>query len=1073
MNRMVTVLAAIFFAACVNAADDGSRRYVLTEHGIPANDGVVRTAEIQSLIDRAASSGGGVVVVPPGRFVTGGLHFSKGVNLHIEKDAVLQASDDISHYALGKTRLRGVTLKYFCAVINAINADGFTLTGSGTIDGNGFKAWRARWLRRQWNPNATGLDEQRPRLLFVSGSDDVRIEGVTFLNPPFWTTHYYDCKRLKIINVTTKSEIAPDGTKGPAVDGMDLDGVEDVLIKGCNIDNNDDGIVFKGGYGPWADDPSKSPDNRPNRNIVIEDCTFGPQCHACVGCGSECYYVSNVIFRNSYIAPGAWNAVRFKIRPDTPQKYMDFRIEGLRGSPGNFMIIDTFPRNPVYYTFGDRKDIPKSYVTDIRARDVVMNCRKRLHTWLDPKYPDKTVITGLDIDSVKIDAPAEWIEIGNPSNVVAGSALDLSAAGFRDAPAGKYGWLKVAPDGHFEFENRPGKRINFFGVNLCGKACLPDRDLADEVVGRLSRMGWDSVRLHHYDKPIASASGDGTSLDPKAMESFDYLYAKLREAGFYITLDLYDSRTVTWKHLGIKDHVGKPLTPNAFKCLVPFNESAFANWCSFVRNLLCHRNPHTGLRYVDDPAMPLFILLNENRLATGDWWKVRKRPETLKAYAAWLDAKKAQGVEFPSDAVMSPDDFGNENFYSTNNAVLAMFMADTEAALVRRQKEFLASIGSKALVSGNDCGPWFAAMQPMRAESYDFVDAHWYGGKPRFLAGKWGVPCRIETDGALDHYNNPAMTFTEVSWVRVFGKPFTSTEWNFAGTWAERSSGGLYAGARAARQDWDGIWHFAYAQGLGSLRKGNGIPNQYNVCADPVMRLGSYAVSMLFRRGDLAPCSTRVAFPAEPPPLPASGPAKAASPAPESLRDIIWRAQVGTAIGASRPSDPELAQSGDGAVTEDRGTGCLKVVSPRTAGAYLPANGSFEAGPLRCNILGGGSATVWASSLDGDRSLDDARRVVLFHVTDVRADGYRLKDGDPSVLECYGKMPLVARVGEAEVLLSRRNGRPCTVWALDLSGKRIEEVPSRIVNGALSFRAMVAGPPGARFVYEIAEKPVE
>lgn len=1032
-RKTLAAWAALMTAGTLTALGGESPRFVLTEHGIPSDDGVVRTAEIQALIDRAAAAGGGTVVVPPGTFVTGGLHFRKGTHLHLEKGSVLKASRDISDYALEKTRLRGVTLTYFCAVVNAINADGFTLTGEGTVDGDGFKAWRARWLRRRWNPDATGLDEQRPRLLFVSGSNDVRIEGVTFLNPPFWTTHYYDCRRLKIVNVTTKTEIAPDGTKGPAVDGMDLDGVEDVLIKDCHIDNNDDGIVFKGGYGAWADDPTRFPDNRPNSNILIEGCTFGSQCHACVGCGSECYYVSNVIVRNCRVMPGAWNVVRFKIRPDTPQRYEDFRIEHLRGSAGNFIQIDTFPRNHAYYEFGDRKDIPKSMVANVRTKDVKMRCRRKLHTWFDPAYPNTVETRGIHLDGVSIDASPGWVPLENPKDVMSGSALDLSGMGFRNGPAGRQGWLKVTVDGHFAFEKDPSRRVRFNGINLCGGACFPDKALADEAVVRLSRFGWDSVRLHHYDRSMTQRKGDGTALDPKAMESFDYFFARLKSAGFHMTMDLYDSRPVTWEQLGIADPPAKPLSPNGFKCLVPFIDAAFENWCSFVRNFLCHVNPYTGLRYVDDPALPLLVLINENRLAMGDWWMARGRPEVQKTYADWLADKRARGVWFPPDAVISPETFARETFYSTNNAVLALFMADTEADLVRRQKAFLKSIGVKALLSGNDCGPWFAAMQPVRETAYDFVDAHWYGGKPRFLSGKWKTPCAIEMRLPADLFEDLSTTFTEVPWVRVRGRPFTCTEWNFAGSWPHRSVGGLTAGACAALQGWDGLWQFAYAQGLGTLAKGNGVPDQYNVCADPVMRLGAYATALLFRRGDMAPAAETVASSTGISPLPPNGAAKALSPAPTSGRSSLWPTCVSTL---------------------------------RTAGGFLPSDGMFSAGPLGVETSGGGSSTIWASALDGDRSLAEARRIVLFHVTDVRGSGYSFRDGRTGILSNYGCMPLKAREGDARVRLDIANPEKFNVWALDLSGRRMERVPSRVVEGRLTFLASVAGPP-ARFVYEI------
>ena len=47
------------------------------------------------------------------------------------------------------TRMEGETCLYFGALINGDGLDGFTISGPGTIDGNGLRAWRAFWQRRQ------------------------------------------------------------------------------------------------------------------------------------------------------------------------------------------------------------------------------------------------------------------------------------------------------------------------------------------------------------------------------------------------------------------------------------------------------------------------------------------------------------------------------------------------------------------------------------------------------------------------------------------------------------------------------------------------------------------------------------------------------------------------------------------------------------------------------------------------------------------------------------------------------------------------------------------------------------
>ena len=191
------------------------KKYILTDYNIFA-DGRIHTVEIQSLIDEAASNGGGVIVVPRGTFLTGGLIFKQGTHLYLEDGATLMGSDFIGDYPLGKTRIEGETCTYFGALINADGLDGFTITGKGTIDGNGLRYHQQFWLRRQWNPQCTNKDEQRPRLVYISNCKNVQIEGVKLQNSAFWTTHIYRCENVKLLNLSIYSLSKPNHSKGPS-----------------------------------------------------------------------------------------------------------------------------------------------------------------------------------------------------------------------------------------------------------------------------------------------------------------------------------------------------------------------------------------------------------------------------------------------------------------------------------------------------------------------------------------------------------------------------------------------------------------------------------------------------------------------------------------------------------------------------------------------------------------------------------------------------------------------------------------------------------------------------------------
>ncbi|MDE6772419.1 MAG: exopolygalacturonase, partial [Muribaculaceae bacterium] len=139
--------------------DKLGKRYVVTDYGVVKGDStLLQTEAIQKVIDLAAENGGGVVTIPEGVYLSGSLFFKPGTHLNIAEGGRLKGSDAITHYKIVKTRLEGQTIDYFAALVNADGMDGFTITGPGTIDGNGWRFWDEFWLRRKVNPDCTNLE---------------------------------------------------------------------------------------------------------------------------------------------------------------------------------------------------------------------------------------------------------------------------------------------------------------------------------------------------------------------------------------------------------------------------------------------------------------------------------------------------------------------------------------------------------------------------------------------------------------------------------------------------------------------------------------------------------------------------------------------------------------------------------------------------------------------------------------------------------------------------------------------------------------------------------------------------
>jgi len=387
------------------------KQYVITDYGVKMDSTVVQTQAIQKVIDQASENGGGVVVIPKGVFLSGALFFKPKTHLHVSENAVLKGSDDISNYPIMPSRMEGQNLDYFPALVNAYNLDGFTISGKGTINGNGYKYYEAFWARRKENPKCTNLEVSRPRLVFVWNSTNVQFQDVKLINSGFWTNHFYKCKNVKLIDLYITSPTKE--IKAPSTDAIDVDVCSNFLVKKCYMSVNDDAIALKGGKGPWADTEKG---NGENTNIIIEDCTFGFS-HSALTNGSESIHNKNVIMRNCTVE-GVSRVLWLKMRPDTPQKYEYILLENIKGTAVKGLVVYQWNQ---FFDLKGRKDPPPSYGENVTLRNVELKCEKFYEVQKDPAIflsnftfenlkieskngeIDKTAIKGVTFKNVKVN----------------------------------------------------------------------------------------------------------------------------------------------------------------------------------------------------------------------------------------------------------------------------------------------------------------------------------------------------------------------------------------------------------------------------------------------------------------------------------------------------------------------------------------------------------------------------------------------------------------------------------------------------------------------------------------------
>ena len=404
-----------------------------------------------------------------------------------------------------------------------------------------------------------------------------------------------------------------------------------------------------------------------------------------------------------------------------------------------------------------------------------------------------------------IEAGKDWIPISEHRDIIEDSALDFSKAGFIDAPAGKYGWIRNV-GGHFEFEGLPGRPQRFYGVNLCFTANFLDYGLADTLVTRFKRFGYNALRLHHHDAGTVKGSADGVTLDPENMDRFDYLVAAAIREGLYLTTDIFVSRShaIKWRHIGV-DRDGLVDMP-IFKALCAVYDPAFENWAAYAKNFMEHETKYTGRRYADEPALSLISLVNEGGFFMGWTRGVSDDPRVVASWRAWIKAKREADPSFAEgiDGEALPKNYWD----SKTRPFVEQWCAELETKMVARMKTYLRSLGVKALITNDNNGPHYVAKNGLAAD-YDYIDDHFYVDHPSFLEKRWQLPSRCHNVNSL--LGEKPVVPVEREFPFVKGKPLTVTEWNFSYPGRYRGVGGILTGATAALKDMDGLWRFAYS----------------------------------------------------------------------------------------------------------------------------------------------------------------------------------------------------------------------------------------------------------------------
>lgn len=376
---------------------------------------ISNTKAINDAICHVCNQGGGHVIIPKGMWLTGPIELLSNVDLVIDKDAYVLFTKDIDEYPLILTDYEGQPRVRCVSPIYAKNAQNFSITGKGILDGNG-ELWRPlkenKVTRKQWirflkqrgehliptkegfisypskesyeaamrgeieNPNLVEerkyFEYYRPVFVSLIECDTVLIDGVTLQNSPAWNVHPLFCKNFTLRNAMIKNaEYAQNG------DGIDLESCTYSQILDTTFDVGDDGICLKSGKNAIA-----RKIKRPTEHILIQGCKVYAA-HGGFVIGSEMSRgVNNVIVKDC-VFMGSDIGIRVKSQLGRGGDVCNISIENVRMHniieeailfTMGYQLFTMEHERPDVVKTTDLEDVPAFY--DFYIKDVVCDNAK-------------------------------------------------------------------------------------------------------------------------------------------------------------------------------------------------------------------------------------------------------------------------------------------------------------------------------------------------------------------------------------------------------------------------------------------------------------------------------------------------------------------------------------------------------------------------------------------------------------------------------------------------------------------------------------------------------------------------
>ena len=443
-------------------------------------------------------------------------------------------------------------------------------------------------------------------------------------------------------------------------------------------------------------------------------------------------------------------------------------------------------------------------------------------------------------------------------------------------PAGKLGFVQRRGSA-FVLE-KTGKPIKFWGM-VAGMTSATN--LRDQQARLYAKHGVNMVRQHPVEAVVGvlrkSPQTGKRELDRGRLDTWDRWFATLKKRGIYMTWSCFYPHIITEDDgydpelLAELPQQGRGRSSSGMvNFMRPLQDAEWA----WQKAILLHKNPHTGLRYIDDPALAIIEVHNEdcvfwhaplNTLEAGkqfprhtailkrmwsEW--LRKRYGTdARLKASWgAGMRRGDSVSNPSMGIygaweMNADGPRRNKRERQRMADFIRFLAETQRAYYERRYRRLRDLGYKGVILSTAWRAGGPAADPANLwcdDAMDCITRHNYFG-----GGAGGHDIKKGKVNNETHMGEAGSHLLSSGFYQVEDKPFIITEWTQMppNQWKAEAAP-LFAFYGMGLQGWDASYHFAGNR----PRIGSGWPNLRSYVTETPHYLGQFpALSFAVHKG--------------------------------------------------------------------------------------------------------------------------------------------------------------------------------------------------------------------------------